>query len=229
MKKKAISSLLAVLMLCGCTPKAAPGSSVQEQCSLIMDARPQWQQEESSHADAYYYTVTDLDHNGHLELFAASTQGTGIFTYGKFFEISEDYTALTECTIPLQEYDTLPEVICQSAPGCKDSDGRYHYLFNDSSRASAAEYGLAIVALSLHSGVLQPETLAWMYTRYTESGEHAEYHDPNGEITAEAFEHAQEAYCAGKEAFTVNLDWFSFQEDITAQRLLASYETFIGR
>lgn len=70
----------------------------EDQIKLLADSQSQWQQPEEP-GTPYYYAVTDLDRNGRLEILAMSTQGTGVFTYGKIYEVNNSGSALAECSL----------------------------------------------------------------------------------------------------------------------------------
>ena len=61
----------------------------------------------------WFYTFTDLDHNGRLEVIAATTQGSGIFTYGRLWEVLPDGSGLRSCyheNTEIEGPDDWPEI-----------------------------------------------------------------------------------------------------------------------
>ena len=45
------------------------------------------------------FTVTDLNHNGRLEFIISDMQGSGKFSYTRYYEVSEDYSSLVLMTV----------------------------------------------------------------------------------------------------------------------------------
>ena len=158
----ALLTLCITLSLCACTGKAdvAPAVSAApepvksaeptasetpaavlpsetEQLALIANLLSIWECKldyESSY-DYYRYAVTDLDANGRLEIFAAITQGTGIYTSGRFFELSESGDTLIEYPLSANEYSFLPEVTVSKTVKYTDSaKSETHYIFNDNTK-----------------------------------------------------------------------------------------------
>ena len=73
----------------------------------------------------WYYTVTDLDHNGRLEFIAASQHPSDRSTNLKLWEVSKDRTALTECSVKKDEDESFPDMM-------SDSTDTFHVAADDS-------------------------------------------------------------------------------------------------
>ena len=113
----------------------------QEQIKLLANSVDIWRVPNDLEYEPYYYTVTDLDHNGRLEIIGASTQGTGIYTYGVVYEVGADFSSVQECMTPCKENSDLPELIMNSAPAAYDEAAHsYDYLFTNDTRNGAAEH-----------------------------------------------------------------------------------------
>lgn len=242
-KRHIISVLLAVLLLTGCSstptpvteteaPTAPDLSSPQEQIKLLLRQMDTWLVHSEGASDTYYYAVTDLDRNGRLEIVAASTQGTGIYTYGTVHEVSADYTDVQECMTPCKEDGDLPEIIMDSTPAAYDADsGYYDYLFTNDTRNGAAEHYQSIVAVRLQNGVLTCTTLANSYDHWIDEGqEEHEYAVPSGDgfmqVSAEQYASTMSDYQAERQGFTANFQWFTPDSEITETVLTSSWETF---
>ena len=63
----------------------------------------------------WYYTVTDLDHNGKLEFVAAFQNPEDLSTSLKIVEVNEDMTALEECKLNVEEGKSFPDFTTLSA------------------------------------------------------------------------------------------------------------------
>lgn len=246
MKSKRILSVIIaiILLLSGCanngdnqtdeTTLLEPPSpsSVEGQLSLLLNQSDVWLVNSGDESEKYYYTVTDFDQNGRLELFAASTQGTGIFTYGSLYEVSEDYTSLTECHTPCTDEGDLPEVIINSVPGAYDpNSGTYHYLFTNDSRNGSAEQYQSIVSLNFKDGVLFCTVLANSYTKWIDAGiEEHEYVLVTGDeftpISASQYDSVISNYQSQYQPFTANFEWQTFDSSVSLELLQSSYEVF---
>ena len=215
-KRRILCTLLALLLLSGCSSKPshvteteAPTlpdpSSPQEQIKLLVRQADLWTVPSGEAAETYYYAVTDMDRNGRLEIWAASTQGTGIYTYGTVHEVSADYSDIHECMTPCKEDKDLPEIIMESTPAAFDDDtGCYDYLFTNDTRNGAAEHYQSIVALRLQEGAVSCTTLANSYDHWIDEGqEEHEYAIPSGDsfiqVSAEQYDSTMRDYQADRQ------------------------------
>ena len=67
--------------------------SREEQRAILEANRSLWEFTEPWESP-WFYAFTDLDHNGRQEVIAASTQGSGIFTYAHFYEVKADFSGI---------------------------------------------------------------------------------------------------------------------------------------
>lgn len=82
------------------------------------------------------FAVTDLNHNGRLELIISCVQGSGIYSYTRFYEISEDHSSLERLCVNGEDVqdmagDFLPLANFEDRVGAYDcymKDGEYYYL-----------------------------------------------------------------------------------------------------
>lgn len=235
--------LAAALLLVGCANTAPTRiteteeatepspSDPQEQLKLLMHTVDTWKAEDFGGSEVYYYAVTDLDWNGRLEIIAASTQGTGIFTYGTMYEVSEDFSSVVKCDTPCDHNTDLPEITVESTPAAYDAEsGCYDYLFTNDTRNGAAEHYQSIVALRLQNGVLSSTVLANSFDRWIDEGqEEHEYAAPSGDgflqISAADYAATAANYQADRLGFTACFQWITFEE-ITLETLAKSWDTF---
>ena len=83
--------------------------------------------------------VTDLNHNGRLEVLITACLGTGAYSYTKVYEISEDYTDLVNLEFKnnnMIEDDGSGDFYNLAEPGimvydCYKNDNEYYYLIRD--------------------------------------------------------------------------------------------------
>lgn len=250
---------ICAVLLCGCAPPSRTGATelsttpsapdAQAQIQLLIQHQQQWDQ---THTDDvlpfyyYHYAVTDLDRNGRLEMLAMSTQGTGIFTYGTVYEVNQDFTGLEPCTYLGDDGCSLPELIMTSVPaGYDPASGTYHYVFQDNFRVGAAEYGQAIMPLSLHNGVVTFQTLGRMHAQVADGVTREEYYraDPAfiapkadaltadslqkyQNVTAAEYEQIIPTFLNTLQSFTANFEWFQVEDTADEVTLAKSWEVF---
>lgn len=245
--KRILLFLMTIFVLAGCGKNAAPEETTvpettviqetetipetteavtvpfeKEQAPLILAQRKIWEQEDFSEFQPWWYTFTDLDHNGRMEVFAAITQGTGIFTTGKLFELSEDGT-LAEYT--LREF--LPEIITNRVTCYEDPNGQYHYAFEDITRNGYMENGMSLDWMTLHDGVLEVDSLAWRHTLYTNT-EETTYGNSDGPISQIDFWNADSEAGAGMNRRTVTLAWSRAADIQDEHDIVNSFQVFSG-
>lgn len=248
MKVKKILCILfaTALLLAGCSsPDPQQGTETTEatqpdpsdpaaQITLLMNAVNTWRVvNDFDAAETYYYTVTDLDQNGRLEILAASTQGTGIYTYGVLYEVSADFASVQECATPcMEDGGDLPELIINSTPAAhNEADRTFDYLFTNDTRNGAAEHYQSIVAVRLQNGVLSCTTLANSYDHYIDEGiEEHEYAVLSGDVrlpaTASDYAAVASNYQAERVGFTAQFEWFTFGSEVNESVLQSSWNVF---
>lgn len=226
---------LCICLLSGCSSPAPQRSATVEstaaaadyraQIRLLANSQSQWQQEEAQ-GSVYHYAVTDLDRNGRLEILAMSTQGTGVYTYGNIFEVSEDGSSLLECSLPFEAGD-LPEMIMDVVPAAFDSaDGTYYYLFRDTHKNGAAEYYESIQAISLKDGAVSTKTLGRMSLVAVDGVAKEEYYCGDQSITQAEYEAIIPEFQSGLEGFTADLGWLTLEAGMDEAALTKSWEAF---
>lgn len=244
--KKMICILFAVaLLFAGCSSPAPQRvtepteitlpdpSDPQAQLRLLLDNVDTWRVANDLEAEPYYYTVTDLDHNGRLEIIGASIQGTGIYTYGVLYEVSVDFASVQECATPcMEDGGDLPELIINSTPAAyNEADKTFDYLFTNDTRNGAAEHYQSIVAVRLQNGALSCTTLANSYDHYIDEGiEEHEYAVLSGDVrlpaTASDYAAVTSNYLAERIGFTAQFEWFSFGSEVNESVLQSSWNVF---
>lgn len=171
------------------------------------------------------YAVTDLDRNGRLELFGASTQGSSYFTTGKIFEVNESYNGFNEVAINLKEGSSLPEVIMEAAD-TYDDNGTFSYAFKDVTRDGSDTSYTVNSAISLKNGALNIQYLGQEKTVIINGTSAVEFYDANGKIIGPDEFNALNTVNGTKSS--TNFDWFQLGEVTASTRLLSSYNIFKG-
>ena len=192
-------------------PSTLPSMPEDQQKQLILDRYEEWSYKEPWESP-WFYTFTDLDHNGRLEVTAATVQGTGIYTHAGYWEVTPDYSDIRPCEITVDEEGaSYPDIIVDSAPCCFDpSTGLYYYIFEDMVRGGFSEYYTSINAICLHDRMVDLIPLAARYECYDNSEKPTAiiYYDGDGnESTKQVFDSAAENFSAGKETSTLSLNW----------------------
>ena len=200
--------------LAGDTAKAAETAlTAEEQRRILEDNRSLWTFDQEDYSPDWYYAFTDLDHNGLLEVLAASTQGSGMFTYAHFYEVLPDGSGIKNLYHADEEVegpDDWPEIVMESIPCYYDSSSDcYYYVCTNTTRDGAAHSISQTAALSLKDGVAEWEYLACMDIRMTDSGEEkTSYEDAEGNsITEEDYNSVVEKRFAGMEQSEFKPEW----------------------
>ena len=200
--------------MAGDTAKAAETAlTAEEQRRILEDNRSLWTFDQEDYSPDWYYAFTDLDHNGLLEVLAASTQGSGMFTYAHFYEVLPDGSGIKNLYHADEEVegpDDWPEVVMESIPCYYDSASDcYYYVCTNTTRDGAAHSISQTAALSLKDGVAEWEYLACMDIRMTDSGEKkTSYEDAEGNsITEEDYNSVVEKRFAGMEQSEFKPEW----------------------
>lgn len=194
------------------------GLPLEEQHRILEENRSLWAFDEDEYSPDWYYTFTDLDRNGLLEVLSASTQGSGIFTYAHFYEVLPDGSGvrnLYHADVDVEGIDDWPEIILESIPSYYDKDSdRYYYICTNNTRDGAAHAISQLAALCLKDGTAEWEYLASMEIQDTEDGEQTTYLDSKGSpITEQDYNRAVDSRFAGMESSELKLEWTA----VTAQ------------
>ncbi len=231
---------LSVLVLCACsakplqpvqTPAPTPRTDIyastptpaptpapmpeSDQRALIERSRNVW--EPDLEYETWFSAITDLDHNGRLELLLASLQGSGLYTWVNVWEVNENYSGLTLCPDNTGEGEAWPDIIKETLTAYRDpASGRYTYYCEDYMRDGAAHYWTGLDSFSLENGRIDVKTLASKDERYNEQGASViHYYDADGaEIDEEAFNNTERvAFAAQTQGTqTLTLNWTQLEK-----------------
>ncbi len=187
------------------------GMTEEVQKAFIMDRYDSWAAPWQNGTEDWYYTFTDLDHNGRLELITASLQGSGLFTYADVWEMNEDFSDLVSCTDNLGEGGSYPDIITE-AVNCYHDEAAdlYYYLFDDVVRSGMAEHWLGKTVLCLHDGVVEITVICSEYdvSEDPEAEPTVTYSDGEGNaLTKEEFEQAVANWAVGKTMDDYTFAW----------------------
>ena len=207
-----------------------PGLDISEQKSLFMDFNTKWSLSDDN--KPWFYTFTDLDHNGRLELTTATLQGSGLYTYATYWEINEDYTGIRKCETDFTEGDSWPDIITGTSDCFYDGDTNlYYYIFEDLTRSGYMEQHLAKLAICLKDGKVERTQLASDYKLYEDEENFSEtIRDWNGnDISKEEYESAADRFFDGKAKETVSFDWIKVDDNaIEEPQLVFASDLYSG-
>lgn len=205
--------------------------SVHHQLQVIADQAKKW------YPSNEYYAVTDLDQNGRLEIIASTgSQGSGHFTYSKFYQVDETGTTLQKCKTDAKDGDSQNDIVDNLSTAYYDQKtGEYHYITGDFATAGAATgFYTDISAMTLKENRIKSKILAYHSQEIdrkkttdtcriiTKSGKETE-------IDTSLFDRET----IGDQAFSkcaklsANISWFQFDlslKKMTEQQLLAYLE-----
>lgn len=203
---------------------------IEKQLSLIKDNVDIWK--DKLGYEKFEYVVTDLDHNGRLEIIASSCQGTGIYTYSTYYEVNEDMTALNKITTNYEEGASEADIIYDRVKVYYDAtNNEYHYIFTDLCKNGAAEYYEGIHDLVLKDGKLTDTVLARKTTIYENEKAKVTLEDNKGNSTTEEeYENIAEKTFENFSSKTISLKWIDGEDenfDMSLEKLLKdSYAGF---
>ncbi len=155
------------------TPTEVPADkSVEAQLKIFAETIDTWSVNYLGYAsELRRCTVTDLDHNGRLEIVASQMGGAGVYTYSYFYEITEDYDGIVLCSHEYQGFLTgtsQPDLMTQGITGSyynKEKDC-YTYVGLDDLKNGEPDQYLLKHAFSLNNGKITYELLAYRYILY---------------------------------------------------------------
>ena len=212
--------------------------------------------EQKDDGNTWYYAVSDLDHNGRLELLA-TTRTPGDMSWLKVWEIGPDGKTLTKCTehsIPApigstEETITAEGMLLNLRSNSTDTyydkgSNTYYYLFTDVAEGNGKRLLLpgsnelievgsyvttGVGAASLKDGSMQNSIILGSCTSYSVDDGDLKVICRNGkleEITLQEFLDISLSAFQGLPHFSTAFDWFIADEAGLLQRFVDSYATF---
>ncbi len=220
--------------------KQAAKLSVEEQLSQLSRKVVQYwnKAEDEGDYEDINFTVTDLDHNGVLELLISTLpQGTGRFTDTVVFRADTEGKA-----VRFDDGDICEDIVYGIDTVYYDKDrDQYQYITYD----SGGSMGCCNDAWTLRNGEFQVENICgWYATVYQKKSgkwERKYYKMVNGEeqeITEAEYKPDQimDAYFAGCEKQNVKITWIPYSgdkkgltEQAVRQKLTKAYNRFLGK
>ena len=190
-----------------------PGSTETEQLVLLAESKDLWAVDPEYISEVCQYAVTDLDHNGRLEIIVSEFGGTGQYTFSRFFEVNRTFDGVEECSTDFEEGDSQPDLMYTEWQTFLDEEGKYHYAVYDQLKISAAEYYENIRDFVLAEGMITSVLIADKMTVYTQEGENTECQDADGNpLSVQEYEDAVRKYFTGAQESVTGLVWQDMRE-----------------
>ena len=129
----------------------------------------------------WYYSVTDLDHNGRLEFIAASQHPNDRSTNLRLWEVNADRTAIRECSVLKDPDESFPDILTDIADTYHDPDtDTWFYLFYDNIVLSSNDVYTSKSAYHLKNGSISYESFAVEHTVVQNGYRSVSHTDANG-------------------------------------------------
>ena len=234
-KKTTARFLLAMMLVLALTVSTgasvlADSPSVQQADSQIntifatLDALKQ-----NASGDVWRYAVTDLNHNGCLEVVAASLHAD-YATNVKVWELNAGGTAFQELKVSVPEGESFPDLISDSADTYHDTAGdKWAYIFHDKIMLSDQDVYTVICSVILKDGELSFNQHAIEHAEVVNGRMNTSYTDNNGfPISADAYNASAVNAFSTSERSNTAFGWFRLEDISEAAELANSYAVFTG-
>lgn len=202
----------------------------EKQLAVILDNISKWSlTKELEQYDAYGYAITDLDRNGRLEIITSHCDGTGLYSYNKYYEVNESLDGINELTTNLKDEDIQTYIMDATVKVFYDAiKNEYHYVFTNVNRNGAPEYNEAKYEVVLKDGKITQKLLANKDIIYKNGGEDIDIIIKNAdgeELTDESYERYEYIHFKDYEYSLASIEWV-MNGDSTKRELEKSYNNF---
>ena len=179
---------------------------------------------------AWRYAVTDLDHNGRLEVVAAALHPVDRSNNLKVWELSADNSSFSECKTVVPEGESFPDILSNSADTFYDANtDTWYYLFIDHIAISETDVYDVVCSVNLKNGSISYTQHSIAHTEVVNGFMSTSYMDNNGvAISADAYNSAGVNAFAGAEKSSTNFGWFRFDDASDVSFIKDSYAVFTG-
>ena len=239
--KRILAYLLVLTMLASMTVMASAGAyadgelqnitmaptDIDNQLSYIFSQVSSLKQNDGN---TWYYTVTDLDHDGSLEFIAASQHPEDRSTNLKVWEVGADRNSLTECTLAKDPEESFPDILTDVADTFHNTTtDTWDYLFYDNVVITPADVYTSKSAYHLKDGIISYEAFAVEHTLLIGGARNVTHTDANGvAIAPEQYNAAGVDAFAGCERSSTNFQWLTAAKLDDQMSLIDAYSVFSG-
>ena len=235
-RKKLLSLLLATVMVfaiaAGGTQMAMADTQTAEQAdaaiNTIFATMESFRQAGTS--AAWRYAVTDLDHNGQLELVAAALHPVDRSNNLRVWELSAGNSSFSECRTVVPEGESFPDILSNSADTFYDAGtDTWYYIFLDHIMLSETDVYDVVCSVSMKNGAVGFTQHAISHTEVVNGYMSTSYMDTNGvKISPDAYNDAGVNAFTGSARSSSNFGWFKFEDATDVSVLKDSYAVFTG-
>ena len=239
--KRILAYLLVLTMLASMAVMASAGAyadgelqnitmdptDIDNQLSFIFSQASSLKQNDGN---TWYYTVTDLDHDGSLEFIAASQHPQDRSTNLKVWEVGADRRSLTECTLAKDPEESFPDILTDVADTFHNTaTNTWDYLFYDNVVISPTNVYTSKSAYHLKDGVISYEAYAVEHTQLAGGARNVTHTDANGAaISPEQYNAAGVNAFAGCERSSTNFQWLTEAKINSLMNVIDTYAVFSG-
>ena len=180
--------------------------------------------------NTWYYSVTDLDHDGNLEFIAASQHPQDRSTNLKVWEVGADRNSLSECSLAKDPEESFPDILTDAADTFHNTaTDTWDYLFYDNVVISPTNVYTSKSAYHLKDGVISYEAYAVEHTQLVGGARSVSHTDANGvSISPDQYNAAGVNAFAGCERSSTNFSWLTAEKADSLANLIDSYSVFSG-
>lgn len=179
----------------------------------------------------WYYTVTDLDHDGKLEFVAASQHPQSRATNLRVWEVNDDRAALTECGLVKDPEESFPDILTDAADTYhNEATDTWYYMFYDNVVLSDTEVYTVKTAVNLKNGKIDYDAYAVEHSVVKNGVRGVSHTDANGmTISPEQYNAAGDNAMAGTARSSTAFEWLKAAEIDSLTLLTETYAVFMGK
>ena len=202
-------------------------SDEDQQITLISSKLSELRQPDGE--STWYYSVTDLDHDGKLEFVAASQHPQTRDTNLHVWEVNSDNSALSECSLVKDAEESFPDILTEAADTYhNEATDIWYYLFYDNVVLSDTEVYTVKTAAWLKDGKLDYEAYAVEHSQVKDGVRSVTHTDMNGrDISPEQYNAAGDTALTGTVRSSTNFEWLKVAELDSLTLLTDSFSVFM--
>ena len=245
-----IATLIFAVLVCNfeicafADSESATREHYKEQCEIIMKYESFWATKDDT--EQHWYTVTDLDHNGCLEIVSAVNYSTGNLTHIEAYEVSASTQSMKllwlwspNFSMIGKEFDLLSGVIDSHYPDIapygtnttvlpvfhNDNTGEWLYCCKNLNSVGSEEIEEIVESISVYEGTLVIRPIVQKYT--VDLGAKVSYYGEKGKTITESEYLNWEERFSDYDRYDCELTWFSLYKGLTLEMLEDSFSTFM--